>query len=377
MEFLNVGGRSWEELARSREVVHMGHNCNHLELHPAIHAAMIGAIEADEYRNYTPPFGFEELRALMLADVGVPGLEALVTQGATEAIFQAMSVVLQPGDQAIVSDPGWPHIGNFARQLGAEVIEVPLYPGVTSGKLTADVVREYLTPRTKLVALVDPLNPLGTSYTEDEVKALCRLVEEIDGYLLHDATYRDFAANGHFPAVRYSQRAFMNVSLSKICGFAGMRVGATLASPAFVRKVAERQVSRLGGNWIAQKGAIAAYETKADWRPKVVSISRRNQQMLREALDAVSGLRALVYPSSGNFIAVDVTGTGHSAEDVVNMALTGGFVIRSGGYTSPRFGNRFVRITTTVPVEDMKRFCEALPVLLPASKARLANAEAA
>jgi aspartate/methionine/tyrosine aminotransferase len=368
MEFLNVGGRSWEELARSRELVHMGHNCNQLELDDAIHAAMIGAIEEDEYRNYTPPYGFEELRALIRDDVGVPGLDVLVTQGATEAIFQAMSTVLQPGDQAIVSDPGWPHIGNFARQLGAEVVEVPMYPGVTAGKLTADVVRAYVTPRTKLVALVDPLNPLGTSYAEDEVKELCRLVEEIDAYLLHDATYRDFAAHGHFPAVRYSPRAFMNVSLSKICGFAGLRVGATLASPAFVRKVAERQVSRLGGNWIAQKGAIAAYRTKANWRPNVVLINRRNQQMLREALAAVPGLRPLVFPSSGNFVAVDVTGTGRTAEDVVSMALDAGFVIRSGGYTSPRFGDRFVRITTTVATADMQRFCEALPGLLPPSR---------
>jgi len=369
MEFLNVGGKSWEELACSDHLVHMGHNCNQLELDPAIHAAMIGAIEGDEYRNYTPPFGFEELRALMLDDVGVPGMAAMVTQGATEAIFQAMSTVLQPGDQAIVSDPGWPHIGNFARQLGAEVIEVPLYAS-GSHKMTADAVRPYVTPRTKLVALVDPLNPLGSSYTERDVTDLCALVEEIDAYLLHDATYRDFAAPGHFPAIRYSKRAFMNVSLSKICGFAGMRVGATIAAPQFVRKVAERQVSRLGGNWIAQKGAIAAYRTKAAWRPRVVDTNRRNQQLLKDVIATIPGLEVLVYPSSGNFLALDVTGTGLDAEAFVRKVLDAGFVIRSGGYTSPRFGNRFVRVTTTVSVSDMTRFCSTLPSLFTSGKTR-------
>ena len=369
MEFLNVGGKSWEELACSDDLVHMGHNCNQLELDPAIHAAMIEAIEGDEYRNYTPPFGFEELRALMLDDVGVPGMAAMVTQGATEAIFQAMSTVLQPGDQAIVSDPGWPHIGNFARQLGAEVVEVPLYAS-GSHKMTADAVRPYVTPRTKLVALVDPLNPLGSSYSEREVTDLCALVEEIDAYLLHDATYRDFAAPGHFPAIRYSKRAFMNVSLSKICGFAGMRVGATIAAPPFVRKVAERQVSRLGGNWIAQKGAIAAYRTKAAWRPRVVDTNRRNQQLLKDVIATIPGLEVLVYPSSGNFLALDVTGTGLDAEAFVRKVLDAGFVIRSGGYTSPRFGNRFVRVTTTVSVSDMTRFCSTLPSLFTSGKTR-------
>jgi aspartate/methionine/tyrosine aminotransferase len=235
--------------------------------------------------------------------------------------------------------------------------------------MTAEAVRERVTPRTKLVALIDPLNPLGTSYSEPEVKALCALVEDIGAYLLHDATYRDFAVGGHFPAIRYSDRAFMNISLSKICGFAGMRVGATIASPRFVRKVAERQVSRLGGNWAAQKGAIAAYRSKASWRGKVVEASRRNQDQLQQAVAKVPGLKSLVYPSSGNFLAVDVTGTGYTAEEVVERVLAGGFVIRSGGYTSPRFGNRFVRITTTVPGEDVAKFCAALPSLLPAGKA--------
>jgi aspartate/methionine/tyrosine aminotransferase len=296
-------------------------------------------------------------------------MAAMVTQGATEAIYQAMSTVVQPGDQVIVSDPGWPHIGNFARQLGAEVIEVPLYASA-SHKLTADAVRPHVTPRTKLVALVDPLNPLGSSYTEREVTDLCRLVEEIDAYLLHDATYRDFAVAGHFPAIRYSTRAFMNVSLSKICGFAGMRVGATIAAPAFVRRVAERQVSRLGGNWIAQKGAIAAYRTKTAWRPKVVEANRRNQELLRDTVASIPGVEVLVHPSSGNFLALDVTGTGLDAEAFVRRVLDAGFVIRSGGYTSPRFGDRFVRVTTTVPQGDMTRFCTTLGSLFPSSRTR-------
>ncbi len=364
LEFLNVGGKKWEDLALSREVTHMGHNCNQLELAPEIHQAMVAAIEDDEYRNYTPPYGFEELRKLMLDDVGVPGVDIMVTQGATEAIFQAMSTVLQPGDQVIVSDPGWPHIANFARQLGAEVVEIPIYATGGQAKMTADVVRQHVTVRTKLITLIDPLNPLGTNYTEDEIKALCKLAEENDAWFLHDATYRDFAVGGHFPAVRYSERAIMNISLSKICGFAGMRVGATIASPKMVRRIAERQVSRLGGNWIAQKGAMAAYRTKSSWCPRVIAINRRNQELLHDCFSKVAGLKVLAYPSSGNFLAVDVSGTGRGAEDVVAAVLNGGFVIRSGGYTSPRFGNEFVRVTTTVPTADVSRFCEMLPSVL-------------
>jgi aspartate/methionine/tyrosine aminotransferase len=361
MGFLDVGRKKWEDLARDPNLIHMGHNCNQLELDPAIHEAMIRAIQDDDYRNYTPPYGFEELRTLMQEDVEIPGTEIMVTQGATEAIYQAMATILAPGDQAIVSDPAWPHIATFARSLGAEVVEIPIYSSKTNWKLSPDLVREYITPRTKLVAVIDPLNPLGSSYSEEEIKELCTLAEEHGAYVLHDATYRDYAQRGHFPATRYYDRAVMNISLSKICGFAGLRVGATIASPGLLRRIAEKQVGRLGGNWVAQQGAIAAYRSKMNWRPRVLEINRRNQETLRMCIDDISGVETIVYPSSGNFLAVDVSGTGHDAEAVVRAGLDVGFVIRSGVYTSKRYGNEFVRITTTVPSENVVRFCELFP----------------
>ena len=361
MEFLDVAGRTWEELALDGKLVHMGHNCNQLGIDPGIDEAMLEAIRRREYRNYAPPYGFAELRALMKDDVGVPGVEAMVTQGASEAIYQAMAAILSPGDQTIVADPGWPHIANYARMLGSEVVEVPIYSANSACKLLPDLVREHLGPRTKLITVIDPLNPLGSSYSEAEIAELCRIAEANDAYLLHDATYRDFALAGHYPAIRYSERAVMNVSLSKVCGFAGLRIGATLAHPALLARIAEHQVGRLGGNWLAQRGAIAAYRTKPRWLARVVETVRRNQDRLKAAIDGVSGLRAVVSPSSGNFLAVDVADSGLDAEAVTRGALEAGFVIRSGAYTSARFGDRFVRITLTLPEADVERFCDMLP----------------
>jgi aspartate/methionine/tyrosine aminotransferase len=361
MEFLNVAGKKWEDLALNRQLVHMGHNCNQLPLDPAIHDAMLEAIRNDEYRNYTPPYGFEELRELIGQDIGVPAVKVMVAQGATEAIYQAMSAILQPGDQTIVSDPGWPHIGNFARGLGSEVIRVPVYSSNAGYKLRAELVRERLTPAVKLITIIDPLNPLGSNYSEDEIRELCAIAEENDAFLLHDATYRDFAEGSHYPAVGCSERAVMNVSMSKICGFAGLRVGATLAHPKLFEKIANKQVGRLGGNWVAQRGAVAAYQTKSKWMPEVLKVNRENQLAIKTCLDQIDGLRPIVFPSFGNFLAVDVVTAGQGAEEVVSNVLEHGIIIRSGAYTSDEFGSRFVRITTTVPSQDVHHLCDVLP----------------
>jgi aspartate aminotransferase len=361
LEFLNVGGRSWEELALAKNLIHMGHNCNHLEIHPAIHRAMIEAINANDYRNYAPPYGFGELRELIKKDLNIPGVAVMVTQGATEAIYQAMASILEPGDETIVTDPGWPHIGNFARMLKSKVIEVPVYSSNTNYKLQSDLVRTYLTGRTKLISIIDPLNPLGSAYSDEEIRALCELASARGIWLLHDATYRDFSREGHFPSVRYYERAVMNISLSKICGFAGLRIGASIAHPKVMANIEDYQVGRLGGNWVTQQGAIAAYETKTSWCARLVEINRRNQDAVQAAVDQVPGLKTVVRPSNGNFVAVDVAEAGYDAEEVVRGLLDAGFVVRSGAYTSPRFGNKFVRITTSIPLIEVDRFCAALP----------------
>jgi aspartate aminotransferase len=364
MGFLDVGGKDWEELAQNRNLVHMGHNCNQLPIHSSIRQVMISAIEAEEFRNYSPPYGFKELRDLIRNDIGIQGMEVLITQGSTDAIYQAMSTYLKPGDETIISDPGWPHIGNFARSLGSTVIDVPVYGREASYKLNPDLVRKHVTPRTKMIAIIDPLNPLGSVYTEDEIRDLCRIAAKSKAYVLHDCTYRDFAWGRHYPAIRYYDRAIMAVSLSKSCAFAGLRLGAVVTKPDLFNQMAEKHISRLGVNWVTQRGAIAAYKSKAEWLPGLLETNKSHQAMIHECLQSIKGWQPIVFPSYGNFLAIDVTGTGASADVIVKKVLDKGIVIRSGGYTSRRFGEQFIRITTTVPLEHVEQLCNILPALM-------------
>lgn len=362
MAFLDVAGRSFEALAADPSLIQMGHNCNFLPLDPSIKQAMIDALSNESFRNYAPSFGLEQLRALVKADVGVPEAEVLITHGATEAIYQAMAAILAPGDEVIVSDPAWPHIANFAASLGAKVVSIPIYGAGDGYKLSVDRVAAVASQRTKIIAIIDPLNPTGAGYSSGEVEQFVTLAERLDGYLLQDATYRDFARE-FTPALKFSPRAFMNVSLSKTCGFAGLRFGALLAHPKLFDEITEKQISRLGVNSVVQRGAIRAYETKATWLPEMRRINDSHQEMIRRCLGN-SGAKAMTTPSAGNFVAIDITDTGLSAEKIVAGVLAEGVVVRSGLYTSQVYGDRFIRVTTTVPTKSVTRFCEVFPKVL-------------
>lgn len=361
MSILDVGGTGWDKLFANKELIHMGHNCNQLPIDPLINEVMIETIRNNEYRNYPPPYGLDELRDLISADVGVTNKKVLITNGSTEAIYSSLNAILRPNDQVIVSDPAWPHIGNFARELGAEVIQIPVYDQGAGYKITPDAIRANLGKQTRLIAIIDPLNPLGSSYTEDEIRAICELAKAHGAYVLHDSTYRDFVTGQHFPAINYYERAIVTVSLSKSCGFAGLRLGAVIANDDLFDKICEKQVSKLGVNIVVQRGAVAAYRTKQKWLPVVMNANRRHQKLLWESIKGIPGFNPVVYPSSGNFLAIDTVETGSKAERIVRMALDCGFIIRSGAYTSDKLGDRFIRITTTVPSEYVERFCEVFP----------------
>ncbi len=363
MAFLDVAGRSYESLASDPNLIQMGHNCNHLPLEPSIVETMIEVLRHGEFRNYAPSYGLEELRAQVVTDVGVPGAEALITHGATEAIYTAMATLLAPGDAMIVSEPAWPHIANFGHSLNCKVITLPVYDGRLGYRMNADLIAAHLTPEVKLVAIVDPLNPTGASYPTSEIKAICELASRRGFHVVHDSTYRDFTLT-HESALKYSDRAIMAVSLSKCCGFAGLRFGAVVAHRKLFERIAEHQISRLGVNVVTQRGAVVAYRTKPRWLPELRRLNNLHKNLLVNRLASLKGAKVLVPDAGGNFLAVDVTGTGRTAEQIVASALQHGFVLRSGLYTSPNFGDRFLRVTTTVPTDAVERLCAALPDIL-------------
>ncbi len=372
MPAFDAADRAYEALLLDPGVRHMGHNCNLLPTHPAIREALRRALENEDYRHYAPTYGLSELRDLVARDLGLPGSAAIITNGAIEALFVALRTLLRPGDDFVTTDPAWPHTPYFGRDLGANVIEVPIYDRAVGFKLTPEALRRHLTAGTRAIGLLDPLNPVGSGYTPDEVRALCAVAAEAGAALLHDCTYRDFAER-HLPALAVYPKALVTTSLSKWAGFSGLRLGAVVGPPDLIEEAARRHVGRLGANLVAQQAAIAAIRTKPEWFPELFATQRRHQGLLRDAAVALPGIVPLVFPSQTNFVAFDVAGAGIDADALVQEMRARRISIRSGSYGSPRFGARFFRVVSTVPMDHVAAFAEAFPKAVEALRPRSAR----
>ncbi|WP_159346118.1 pyridoxal phosphate-dependent aminotransferase [Roseomonas harenae] len=355
-----VRNRYFDELTATPDLAWMGQNTNHIPAHPAVRAAMIQAIEAGEFNAYAPPLGFEALRAAITADLGLPEAEALVTEGGVNALALVCRARCKPGTTFVTTDPSWKWPLLFARQAGAEVIEIPIYDPACDYKLTPEALAAAVDARTAVIYLVDPNNPLGIRYTAEEIAAFATIAKDCGALLVHDCTYRDFA-DGHHPALRVApEHSVVSVSFSKWLGLAGMRIGALVTPRALLEEFAAQATSVLGASVIAQRAAQAGLAVKAEWMAEVRRIDTANKAMIREAAEAI-GLTIPVWPSHGNFLVLETGAAGLRPEALVEAARRRGIMIRQGTYHTARFGDRFIKVSTSVPTEWAIRLRNALP----------------
>ncbi|TGD99465.1 pyridoxal phosphate-dependent aminotransferase [Methylobacterium nonmethylotrophicum] len=363
--------RYFDDLSATPDLIWLGQNTNHIEAHPAVRAAMIRAVDDGAFNAYAPPLGFESLRAAIIADLGTPGAEALVTEGGVNALAMVCRARCRPGTTFVTTDPTWKWPCLFAAQAGATVIEIPIYDPACAYRLTPEALRANVDARTAIIYLVDPNNPLGIRYTKDEIEAFAQIARECGALLVHDCTYRDFA-EGHHPALLADpENAVVSLSFSKWLGLAGLRIGALVASPALFEEMASRTTSVLGASVIAQRAAEAGLAVKPDWMEKVRRIDRANKAMIGEAAGRVEELALPVLPSHGNFLVLETIGAGIRPEALVECYRRRGIMIRQGTYHTARFGDRFVKVSTSVPTPWVERFCDLLPAL--AEEARRLN----
>lgn len=351
----------FEDMYLDEDMIWMGQNTNHLH-DDTIADAMIEAIHKKTFCKYPAPDGFSELRQLILEDLDFhDGSEVLLTSGATESLYLVMQALLGPEDNVILSDPGYFIIGDFANRFAGEVRYVPIYYPENNYKLTPDLLLENMDENTRMVILIDPLNPLGSSYDEDELKEFAEIAKENDLYLLHDITYKDFARE-HFLVENYAPGQTLTIySFSKIFGMAGLRIGGVVSSKPIIDAIKNAVVNDLGVNIISQYGAIAGLKSKPEWFEEMRETCFENQRLIKEMVDTVDGVFLPVYPSDANMMAVDLSGAGINPKEMSNYLIQRKLFTREGEYTSEDFGDRYLRISFSIPTEEIKVFCEEFP----------------
>jgi aspartate aminotransferase len=230
--------------------LHLGQPDQPLSAHvaDALHRAV-----ANGDTGYAPSRGIPELLAAIRSRV--PAGDVVVTAGATQAIHLALAAVLEAGDEVLIPDPGWPNYRMAAQCLQARAVPYP----VTAGQPDIEALHALVGPRTRVLILNSPSNPLGTVLPGPSIRDVVEFALRHDLWLLSDECYEAFAEDHTSPLALDPARVLVCGSFSKTYAMTGLRVGYLIGPPRVIDVCTRMQESMLACvNTPAQHAALAA-----------------------------------------------------------------------------------------------------------------------
>ncbi|MFP7760652.1 pyridoxal phosphate-dependent aminotransferase [Marisediminicola sp. LYQ85] len=335
---------------------------------PHILAAGAAAF-VDDVTNYTPNGGMLPLRAAIVEKLAREnGIEVdleqvWVTVGATQALHQAMGLMLDAGDEILVPDPGYTTFTMSARML--EAVPVP-YSLLAANDFAPDVdeLERLVSPRTRAIVVNSPSNPLGSVLDAAQLTALLQFARAHDLWVLSDEVYEYFtygAEHTSIASLDTDDRVFSVFSLSKTYAVTGLRVGYLVTPPGLastMRTVQEATVSCVTAP--AQLAAIAAllgdHQHVAD--------SKEHYRANLEAACALLDERGFAYlrPTGAFYLWIDMQ---HATDgDVAGWAER--FLLRDRVAVAPgsafgRSGEGWIRVCLAADPADVVEALGRLP----------------
>ena len=289
-----------------------------------IKKAAIKAIEED-FTKYTATGGIRELREALVEkhakDYGsnYTEEECLITAGGKQAIFEAMSAVLNDGDEVILPTPHWVSFLEIIKYEGGKPVLLETSESENFA-VHAKAIERLITPKTKLVIVNSPNNPTGAVVPPGEMEKILALAIRHNLLLISDECYCHFLYDGRKPLSLGSSREREHLlivdSFSKTYAMTGWRVGFALGSTRLLGNMLKLQShSTSNPNSIAQKAALAAVEGPQTHVDMMRIEYRHRRDRIIEGLRSIPGVRCVpphgafyAYPNFGYYLKKDGLG---------------------------------------------------------------------
>jgi aspartate/methionine/tyrosine aminotransferase len=361
--------------ARAKELEREGRSIIHLELgepdfHPSasVNAALKRAVDEGKDR-YCAVAGVPALREAIAAylhdtrNLKVSADNIVIAPGCKIALFMAMMALIDPGDEVLYPDPGFPGYPSITLGLGG--IPVPFELSERNHfQPDPDEIAAKITPRTKILITNSPGNPTGTVYTDKIQRRLAELAVKHDLLVLSDEIYARVIYGGQYISLMnypgMEERTVIIDGFSKSFAMTGWRLGYAVAPPHIVSALQMLAVnSYTCVAEFSQYGAIEALKDREGTTPRMVrEFAKRRGQFIRD-LNRVPGFRC-PYPQGAFYAWVNISETGISAEDLCRIMLEEAGVAAIPGAAFGAAGADFIRFSFASSTATLREAVERI-----------------
>lgn len=330
---------------------------------PHIIEATAAALARGE-THYTARPGIQPLRRALAsvteAETGLtydPNREVLISSGGQEGVFVGVQMLVRPGDNVLLADPGYSTFREAVRLAGGNAIPVPVRPEDGFG-MTAAAVEAALTPRTRLLILATPDNPTGGVTTRAEMERIAALAVAHDLRVLFDETYKAFLFDGGehvniatLPGMR--ERTVIVGSFSKTYAMTGWRVGYVMGDAALMHAITDFKLAlSICAAAPSQWAANAAIEGPQEYVGDALAEIARRRAVLLPALAAMGLPHG--NPKGAYYAFADIRSTGLSSAACADIFLTEAGVRTLPGEQFGPGGEGFLRFSTVQPAAEIE-----------------------
>ncbi len=327
--------------------------------------ACVEALRAGRH-HYCPNAGIPELRRAIarkfLDEYHLeydPASEVIVTNGVCEAVYLSMNALLNPGDQILIPDPGWLNYEVNAICAFAEPVSYTL-TAASGFQPDADEIERKITPRTRMIMLVSPSNPVGSVTKPEVLERIAALAEKHDLIVASDEIYEKII----YPPARHSsiaclpgmkKRTLILNGFSKFWSMTGWRLGYVLGPRALIDPMSRYHLFLITSvATFTQYGALAALTGDPGPSLAMVAELKRRRDYLAPAVNRIPGFSCLM-PEGAFYVFVDARAAGMDGYQLSNLLLQKAGVVTVAGECFGKCGAGHIRLALTCPLEKLQR----------------------
>jgi len=382
--------RAFEVLVKARALEAQGRDIIHLEIGEPDFATPGHIVEAgkralDEgWTHYGPTQGYPDLRDAIAEYISrtrgitVAGENVCVVPGGKPIMFFAMLALLEPGDEVIYPNPGFPIYESMIRFLGATPVPIPLVEE-RGFSFDLNLLREKLSSKTKMLVLNSPHNPTGGVIPAADIRAIGEMVRDRDLIVLADEIYSEIYFEEQPVSISsvpgLLEKTIILDGFSKTYAMTGWRMGYGVMPKWLAEAVTKLMVnSNSCTASFTQRAGIAALQGPQDDVARMVAEFRRRRDAFCARLNAIPGVRCPL-PGGAFYAFPNITGTGWRSEALAENLLEKAGIACLSGTAFGEHGEGYLRFSIANSYDNLMRAADRMKDLLaPEPKAGKAEA---
>jgi aspartate aminotransferase len=362
---------AFEVLAKAKALEKQGKNIVHLEIGEPdfdtpenIKDAAVKAMNSG-YTHYTPAAGIPEFREAIAEyisktrKIDVSPDEVVVTPGAKPIIFFSILAYVNPGEEVLYVNPGFPIYESVINFIGAKAVPIPLLEE-RDFRLDPVFVRDHITKKTKLIIINSPENPTGGVLKKDDLKAIADSVSNRDDILvLADEIYSRIIYEGNHESIAslpgMKEKTIILDGFSKTYAMTGWRLGYGIMRKDFAPKITQLMINcNSCTSAFTQMAGIEALRGPQTEAEKMVAEFKKRREVIVSGLNNIKGL-SCKKPHGAFYVFPNIKKTGMTGRELQDLLLNKAGVATLSGTAFGKFGEGYLRLSFANSVENIKK----------------------